>query len=484
MSDLKSETLRGAKWSVFNSVGGKIIGFVISVILARLLSPSDFGIVGMVAIFFSLANVLVDSGFSSSLIRKPDITDKDTSTVFYFNIFISVILFTLLTTCSSLIANYLNAPAVEGIIKLSAITIVVGSFGSVQFALLKKSIDFRKPAIITLVSQILSGIIGIIMAYRGYGPWALVWQSLIAVILRTILVWCFTTWRPKLIFSWSSFKELFGFGGNLAINSVLDIFFQDGIGLIIGKFYTTQQLGFYSRGQGTAQLPSSFLYNAVGNVTFPVLSKIQDDDEKLFGIYRTFMQTFSIVIFFVMVLIIAVAKPLTIVVFTEKWLDSVIYLQLFCVVYMFYHVHALNFNFLLVKGRSDWALKKELINKGVKFLLLIILVRYGVIYVCIAFCCSSLFDILVNTTVTGYLFKYGFKKQVEDFFPYLAISVICCIPAFIMSEYITNSYVSLISGVCLSTALYCAYFIIRKEETFFRIISLTPFKKYIGYNGK
>jgi O-antigen/teichoic acid export membrane protein len=479
MNDIKSEALHGIKWSVVNSVGGKVIGFLIGVVLARLLSPSDFGTVGMVAIFFSLAAIIVDSGFSSALIRKPDVTEKDTSTVFYFNIVISFIVLLLLFALSGTVASYLNAPVLSDIIKLTALSIFIGSFGSVQFALLKKDVNFRTPALITLTAQLVSGIIGVVLAYKGYGPWALVWQAFMSTTIKTIVVWFVSKWRPKLIFSWNSFKNLFAFGGNLAINSLLDVFFQDGIGLIIGKFYTPSQLGLYTRGQGTAQLPSSFLYNAVGSVTFPVLSKIQNDEKRLLEVYRSFMKTFSMVVFFVMILLIAVAKPLTVFLFSEKWIDSVIYLQLFSVVYMFYHVHALNFNFLMVKGRSDWALKKELINKGVKFILLLTLIKYGVVYVCIAFCLSSIFDIFVNTTVTGYLFKYGFKEQFKDFIPYLLISIMCCLPSFVITYIFEVPFVSLVLGGFVAISLYIGYFLLTKDEVFYKLVQLTPFKNRI-----
>lgn len=480
MLDLRTETLSGIKWSVVNSVAGRIIGFLLGVILARLLSPSDFGTVGMTAIFVSLASVLVDSGFSLSLVRKANITKEDTSTVFFFNLVISIIICSVLCLLSYRIALFLKVPEVEGILKVSAMTLVVGALGSVQFALLTKAVDFKKQAIITLSAQMLSGVLGIYLAYYGYGVWAIVWQSFAAAAIRTFIVWIVSDWHPNMCFSISSFKELFGFGGNLAINGLLDIFFRDGTGLIIGKYYTPEQLGFYSRGQSTAQLPSSFLYGMVGNVTFPVLAKIQDDDERLLLVYRKFMKMFSLIIFFVMTLLIAVAKPLTIVVFTSKWEDSIVYLQLFCFIYMLYHVHALNFNYLMVKGRSDWALKKELINKGVKFVLLLSLINFGVLYICIAFCISSVFDIIVNTVVNGHLFNYGFRKQCSDFIPYLLLSLVCCAPAFASSYLIDDIYISLLIGITMPSTIYVSCLLLRKDEVFNELIKITPLRRYIS----
>lgn len=477
MSSLKQETLKGFKWSAINSIGGRIVSFLIGVVLARLLSPVDFGYVGMTAIFFSLASVLVDSGFSNALIRKIDLKEEDKSTVFFFNIVVSCVLFLLLFLFSDSIADYLHAPILSDVVKVSAMSLFIGAFGSVQNSLMVKAVNFKTPAIITLCSQIFSGSLGILLAYLGYGVWALVWQSFSATCIRTVSLWLVSDWRPKWLFSFKSFKELFGFGGNLAINGLLDIFFRDGVSLIIGRYYTPQQLGYYARGQHTAQLPSSFLYGIVGNVTFPVLSKVQDNDEQLQGVYRKFMKTFSLVVFFVMLLLAATAKPFTIIVFSDKWVDSVVYLQLFCITYMFYHVHALNFNYLMVKGRSDWALKKELINKSVKIILLFLLIPFGVKQICIAFFISSLFDIFVNTIVTGYLFKYGFFKQLSDFAPYLIISIVSCVPAYLCSCFIANNIIALFLGVIFSTFIYVCSLILKKDESFNELLIMVLNKK-------
>lgn len=464
-----------------NSIGGKIITFLLGVILARLLSPSDFGVVGMTAIFFALANILIDSGFASALVRKLNMSDKDTSTVFYFNLVVSAVLSLLIIVSSSAIANYLNAAILTDIIKVSAITLFVGALGSVQIALLVKKVDFKTIAILTIVSQSVSGALGVVLAYNGFGPWALVWQSLTAASFKTILVWIISKWRPKLLFSFESLKSMFGFGANLAINNVLDTFFRDGIGMIIGKYYSTDQLGYYTRGQNTAQIPSSFLFGIIGQVTFPVLSKIQNEDVRLLSIFRKFMKMFSLLIFFFMILLIAIAKPLTIILFTEKWLDSVIFLQLFSFSFLFYHIHALNGNYLLVKGRSDWILKKEIINKTFKILVLVSMISKGVVFITIAFCCSTVFDLIVNTLVTGYLFSYGLSRQLKDVSVYFILSIFCCLPAFLSSYLISNAFLSLPIGVISSCILYISVLIYRKDCVFEELINISPFKKYAHF---
>jgi len=248
MSDLRSDTIHGVKWTALNSIVSKVVSFLLSVVLARLLSPSDYGIVGMTAIFFALAQILVDSGLSTSLIRKKNVLEEDSSTIFYFNIGVSTLCYILLFVFAPQISIFLNCEELIAIIRLSALSMVIGAFGSVHYTMMRKKCDFKTPTIIAFPSQVISGIIGIILAYMGYGPWALVWQQLLWTILCTVIVWFYSSWRPKLIFSSKSFKELFGFSGNIALNSLLDTFFQQGIGMLIGKYYTPKQLGYYTRG--------------------------------------------------------------------------------------------------------------------------------------------------------------------------------------------------------------------------------------------
>lgn len=481
--NLKTQTLKGVKWSMINSIGGKVIGFLLGVLLARLLSPSDFGLVGMAAIFFAISNIIIDGGFASALVKKQNMTNEDASTVFYFNIVVCIIMCSLICVFSENIAAFLNAPVLKDMVKVSALSMLFGSFGSVQFALLTKQVDFKTQALITLFSQITSGFVGVYLAYEGYGAWAIVWQSFCASAARTVTVWMWSKWRPTLCFSIKSFKELFSFGANLTINSVLDTFFREGIGMIIGKYYSVEQLGLFTRGQHTAQLPSTFLYAMASQVTFPILAKIQDEDERLFAIYRKFMRMFSIIIIFSMILLISIAKPLTIFLFTDKWLDSVIFLQLYCAIYTFNHIHALNYNFLLVKGRTDWILKKEIINKSFKILVVIALLPYGVLNICVAYLISTLFDLCVNTTISGRLFGYGFKQQLADVMPYLLLAIGCCVPPLMLSSVIENPLISLSLGIPSSIILYIVCLTLKKDIYFYELLCISPLRsvatKYI-----
>lgn len=479
MSDLKKETVRGVKWTAFNSFANRLVHFGLGIVLARLLSPEDFGIVGMTMIFFAVANILVDSGLSTSLLRKKELVEADCSTIFYFNILVSVICFISLFFAAPYIAEFFKVEILDPIIKVSALSVVINALGCVQKTLMQKRLDFRTPALLELPANILGGLAGIVLAYKGCGPWAIVAQSLVTAAYTVIGYWVKSPWKPCLIFSWKSFKELFGFSSNIMINAFVDKIYNEGTGMIVGKFYSPAQLGYYTRGLQTAQLPSTVLNNIVSQVTLPVLSKIQDDEEKLMSVYRKYMRIMSLVIFFGMILLVALAKPFIIVLYTEKWIPAVIFLQIFCLRFMLFHIHSINWNLLMVKGRSDWALKKEIVNKGISFALLIVSIPMGVTYMCFAVFLASVCNIFVNTWVAGHLFDFGFKKQFSDFMPYLIKSVIACLPAFVLPLVCHCSLIVLLVGSIMSVLLYVIILYVLKDDCFKELVLLTPVKKFV-----
>lgn len=479
-TNLKQSALQGAKWNAINSFGNRIVSFVLGIILARLLSPEDYGIVGMTSIFFALAGIMIDGGICVALIRKKDTTLEDSSTIFFFNISVSIFLFVIICVCSGTIAEFLNAPVLTDIVKVSALTMVIGSFGSVQWALMSKNVNFKTPALIHLPVNLISGGTGVLFAYLGFGPWTIVFQSLLSTLLSTITIWYISSWRPILCFSIKSFKELYAFSGNIAINSVLDTLYNDGLSLFIGKFYSPSQLGYYSKGQSTAQLPSSFLYYSVSGVILPILSKVQDNDDLLYSVYRKFMRMISLIIFFSMFLLILIAEPLTLILYTEKWQPAIVFIQIFSLRYMLYHISAINWNLLLVKGRSDWALKKETINKIINFTCVIIAIPFGPISIAWASLIGCIGNIIVNIWVAKYLFDFGFKKQCKDFLPYLMFSMIACLLAFLITRIIEISALSnILISILLSTSVYLGILYLLKDQTLIEIVRITPLRAYL-----
>lgn len=478
MSNLKEKTIHSVKWGSIGSFSNTVISFILGVILARLLDPSDYGIVGMTAIFFAIAGIFIDSGLGSGLIHKKEISNSDTSTVFYFNITASALFCIILCLLSPLISDFLHTPVLTNIVRLSAVSMFIGSFGSIQYCIMKRNLDFKTPAIIGIYSNIVSGVLGVILAYRGFGPWALVWQSFSNVIIRTLSVWALSKWRPIASFSKKSFNSLFSFGGNITVNSILDTLYNQGTSLIIGKYYSPESLGYYSKGQQNAQMPSTFIANIVGGVTFPVLSKIQDDDERLRAVYGRFMQILSLIIFFAMILLFAIGKPFILFLFSEKWLPAVAFLQIFCLRYMLYHVNMVNWYLLLAKGRTDLALKKELVCKTINFSVLIASIPFGVIAIAYSQLICSIIGIIVNTYVSGKYFNYGFKLQVKDFLPYLIKSFIFCIPAFLITNTNWNPFLQIVLATVISSTLYFSYHFIIKDENLLELIKLSPLKRF------
>ena len=324
MSNIKDDTVSGVKWTSIERIFQQGIQFVIGIVLARLLAPSDFGIVGMLTIFITISQTFIDGGFSNALIRKIDCRDIDYTTAFYFNIVIGIICYVILFFSSPYVAIFFKTPILEDLLKVLAVTVLVNSLIIVQIARLTKCLNFKTQAIATIVAVLLSGSIGIYLAYTGLGPWALVWQTVSASIIKCTLLWFYAKWFPKLSFSINSFRELFKFGSKLITSNLINSFYSQLTTILIGRFYSSKDLGFYSRGQQFAHLPSMTITDVLGKVTFPILSNLQKDDSHLVAVYRKYISITSMIIFFFMCLLIAISKPLILTILTEKWLDSVI----------------------------------------------------------------------------------------------------------------------------------------------------------------
>ena len=470
MGELKDKTLSGVKWNAIGRFSTQGISFVISVLLARILSPSDYGVVGMIGIFMAIAQTFIDSGFGSALIRKKDCTDVDFSTAFYFNIVVGIVCYFILFFSAPLIANFFDTPILRDIVRVLSINLFLGSLTIVQSAKLTAAVDFKSQAKISLMATIVSGCVGLLMAYSGYGVWSLVYQSVSLSLVRTILFWFVTKWRPQRTFSKHSFKYLFGFGSKILSASLLHTVYANLTTILIGKFYTSKDLGYYSRGESLATLPSSNLTGILQSVTYPILAKIQDDDARLISVYRKYIRITSMVIFFGMFLMAALSKPLIITLFTDKWENSIIYLQVFCFAYMFDHINQLNLNILYVKGRSDLVLRLEVIKKTISISMIVAAIPFGVLAICISRALYTQIAVIINTYYTGKLFGLGYLAQVKDFIKYLLFSFLAVLPAFLLSFTPLSSILVLAIGGCSACLIY--WLLIRKDESFVELLSL------------
>lgn len=365
-------------WSVTERFGNQGIQFVIGLMLARLLMPEDYGLLGMLLVFISIAQVFVDGGFSAALIRRKDVSDQDYSTVFWFNLGVALICYLIIFTASPFIAGFYDEPLLAALAKVVGLNIIINAFGMIQKTLLTKKLDFKTQARINITSIIISGIIGIIAAWRGYGVWALVIQNISKNLFVNAGFWLQSSWRPKRVFSQSAFHELFGFGSKLLLSSLINAVSENLYAIIIGKLYNAKSLGFYTRANQFQKLPVSSIYGAIGVVSYPVLAELKDEPVKLREAYRSMIRMVAWCLFPVMVILGAVAEPMVKIVLTDKWLPCVPLLQILCIVGAFYPLHAINLDMLKVKGRSDLFLKLEVVKQLLNIVMIIVCFRWGV----------------------------------------------------------------------------------------------------------
>ena len=470
MGELKEKTLSGVKWNAIGRFSTQGVSFVISILLARILTPSDYGVVGMIGIFIAIAQTFIDSGFGSALIRKKDCTDEDFSTAFYFNIAVGVICYLILFFTAPLIASFFNTPILIDIVRVLSINLFLNSLTIVQTAKLTIAMDFKSQAKVSLVATIVSGCVGLAMAYSGFGVWSLVYQSVSSSAVRTILFWMITKWNPLRVFSKQSFNYLFSFGSKILSASLLHTIYANLTTILIGRFYPPKDLGYYSRGENLAKLPSSNLTGILQSVTYPILSKIQDDDARLIQVYRKYIRITSLVIFFGMFLMVALSKPLILTLLTDKWTDSIIYLQIFCFAYMFDHMCQLNLNILYVKGRSDLVLKLEVIKKTISISMIVTAIPFGVLAICISHALYTQIAVIINTYYTGKLFGLGYLAQVKDFIKYFVCSFIAVLPGMILSYTSLSPILVMVVGVCVAGMMY--WLMLRKDGNFVETLNI------------
>lgn len=419
---LKHKTVKGISWSFIDNIASSGITFLVGLILARLLTPAEYGIMAMIAIFIAVSNSIIDSGFSNALIRKVHVERVDYNTVFYFNFAISVVLYLLLFVSSPAISVFFKEPILVEVTRIIGLIIIINSLGIIPRTIFIKNINFKTQTKVSLVSSISSGIIGISMAFVGLGVWSLVGQQLSRQILNTLFLWVYCKWRPVWEFSINSFKELFGFGSKLLLSGLLDTIYKNIYYLVIGRFYTPAQLGQYTRAEQFNTIFSSNLTSVVQRVSYPVLSSIQEEPARLREAYRKVIKTAMLVTFACMLGLAAVAKSLIIILIGEKWLPAVRLLQIICFSGMLYPLHAINLNILQVKGRSDLFLRLEIIKKIIAIGPITIGVFYGIEYMLLGGVFTSFIAYFLNSYYSANLIHYSTIEQVKDILPFFLIS--------------------------------------------------------------
>ncbi len=453
---LKKKTVKGVAWTSLDQFAKLGFGFVIGVILARLLSPSDYGLLAMIAVFNSIAFAFLDSGFGSALIRKPDLTENDNCTAFYFNIVAGVVLYSVIWLIAPWVSVFYDKPILTQLLRVEALLLIIMSFRIVQNTQLSRALNFKAKAIINVTAEVISGIIAIIAAYHGMGVWALVLQHLASGVISLIMLWIFSPWRPRGKWDKRSFRYLWGYGSKLLASGLLDRIYGNIYPIIIGKFYSAADLGQYTRATHYAGMPSGILTGVLQKVTFPVLSQIQEDTERLGNSYRRMLRFTVFIVFPVMVGMAALAYPLVVALVTDKWAQCVPYLQIICFSSMWYPVHAINLNLLQVKGRSDLFLRLEIIKKALITVVIFVCVPFGIIGICYGAVFTSLACLAINTYYTGKLINVGFVRQMMDMTPTLLNSLAMGATIYFTVMPFDSNVVKLLVGIPAGLVVYIA----------------------------
>lgn len=420
---LKHKTIRGVGWSFIDNMTSSGIAFLVGLVLARLLTPAEYGVMAIIAIFIAISTSIIDSGFSNALIRKVNIKQIDYNTVFYFNLIVSIVLYALLYIASPVISLLFKEPVLIEVTRVIGVVLIINALAIIPRTKLIQGVDFKTQTKISLISSMSSGVVGIGMAIGGMGVWSLVAQQLSRQFLNTLFLWIYSKWRPVWEFSIRSFKELFGFGSKLLLSGLLDTIYRNIYYIVIGYFYTSAQLGQYTRAEQFNTIFSSNLTSVVQRVSFPVLSSIQEDSERLREAYRKMIKATMLIAFACMLGLAAVAKPLILILIGDKWLPAVPFLQILCLSGMLYPLHAINLNILQVKGRSDLFLKLEIIKKTIGVIPIIIGIFYGIEYMLWGGVITSIIAYFLNSYYSANLISYSSKEQIKDILPTLVVSL-------------------------------------------------------------
>jgi len=479
---LQDQTLKGLKWTSIETIGVRLAQFIIGIVLARLLTPADYGIIGIIAVFIAIASAFIDSGFSNALIRKKEASEVDFSTTYIFNILISVFFYILLVISAPLIAKFYNQPELTNIVRVISINLIIGALAAIQKVKIARDLNFKLSAKCSTLATIISGFVGITLAYIGFGVWALVFQQVANTTLNTILLSIWSRWRPSFIFSLKTFHELWGYGSKLLASGLLHTIYTQFTTIVIGKFYSVASLGFYTRGQQLPDLLSSNFLSVISRVVFPIFAKIQDDENRLINAYVVYIKATSIIIIFALLLLLALAKPTILFLLTDKWTDAIPYLEIFCLIYLTDHINIINLNLLQVIGRSDLFLRLEIIKKAISISMIIAAIPFGVMAICISRLIYSQIALVFNTYYTGKIFHLGYIKQLKCFIPYIIYSLIAITPAFLATYVPLHQIVKLIVGSILSLTIYILILNLKKDSVWLTYI-LPNIKKRIPFWG-
>lgn len=464
-------------WRFAERCGAQLVTFIVSIVLARILSPNDYGTIALVTVFITILQVFIDSGLSTALIQKKDADDLDFSSVFYFNLVVCIILYLLMFYSAPYIAKFYNDLSLTPIIRVISLTLIISGVKGVQQSYVSRNMLFKRFFFSTLGGTIFSAVLGVAMAYAGFGVWAIVFQQLSNNTIDTLILWITVKWRPVKKFSWSRLKNLLSFGWKLLASSLLDTVYNNLRNMIIGKLYTPADLAFYNQGDKFPKLIVTNINTSIDSVLLPTMSNEQDNPVRVKEMTRRAIKTSTYIMAPLMIGLAFCAEPIVRLVLTDKWLPCVPYLRIFCVTYLFWPIHTANLNAINSMGRSDLFLKLEVLKKIIGMILLLSTMWFGVMAMAYSLLISSFTSQLINTWPNRYLLKYKYEDQIADILPNLLIALIMGVIVYLIGFLNISLLLSLVLQIVSGGIIYLILSIITKNDSFTYLINILKNRK-------
>jgi O-antigen/teichoic acid export membrane protein len=472
---LKKQAISGFFWTGLQQFGRQGIAFITSIILARILSPYEFGLIAMIGIFIALGDSLIKGGLTNSLIRSENINEDDYSTVFIFNLVGSIFIYFILFALAPLIASFYKQVELIEIIRWYSLVFIINALSAVQLTRLTKLMDFKTQLFVSLPSILVSSLIGIYLAISNFGVWSLVWSAIAQSFLSTIQVWIYSRWIPNFVFSIEKFKSHFSYGFRIMLSSILDIIFVNIYTLVIGRYFLPIQVGYYNRANTLQMFPVTNLSMILNKVSFPLFSSIQNNDVRLKEVYKKMMQMVLYIIAPILVIMGVLAEPIFRFLFTEKWLPAVPYFQILCYNGILYPIHSYNLQILNVKGRSDLFLRLEIIKKSLVLLMILITFQFGIFGLLIGSTITSTLAFFINTFFSGKLINYNSFDQIRDLLPIIITTTIMGLMVYFLDYYLKNSlsdFFRIVSMGLLGIGIFFIFSLILKLNSYIELKSI------------
>lgn len=481
-NEIANKVVNGLFWRFLERIGAQGVSFIVSIVLARILMPEDYGSIALITVFTTILQVFVDSGLGNALIQKKDADDLDFSTVFYVNLFLCIVIYLIVFFLAPYIAEFYNDDSLIPIIRVINLILIISGVKNIQQAYVSRNMLFKRFFYSTLLGTIGSAFVGIIMAYKGFGVWALVAQQLSNATIDTIVLWFTVNWKPKLIFSFERLKVLFSYGWKLLVSNLINTFYNNMRQLFIGKMYSTTDLSFYNKGRGWPELLVSNINSSIDSVIFPAMSSQQDNKESVRNMTRRAIKTSSYIICPIMVGLMVVATPLVRSILTEKWLPSVPYIQVFCIIFALEPIQTANLNAIKAMGRSDLFLKLEIIKKSFGMIVLILSLKFGVFAIAVSLVISTVFANIANSTPNKKLLNYGYFDQIKDIVPSILLSALMGSIVWCVQLINLNDILTLVLQIITGIIVYVVGSFIFKLEPFEYLLNFIKIR--IGKENK